>query len=163
MSITRRATLALATAATGLSLFAGAAMAQDVYKERIRIFYETFNKNDPALLDQIIAEDWVNVPINPGQGPGREGFKKMIPGFAAIFKNGNLKIEDIIQEGNKVAVRSTYTATQVGPFAGFPAKGRPFTIMTIDIHEFNKDGMVQKTWHLEDWLGGLFQMGAFEK
>lgn len=39
MSITRRATLALATAATSLTFFAGAAMAQDDYKERIRIFY----------------------------------------------------------------------------------------------------------------------------
>jgi steroid delta-isomerase-like uncharacterized protein len=163
MSITRRATLALAIAAATLSLSAGAAMAQDNYKEKIRIFYETFNKADPALLDQIIAEDWVNVPVNPGQGPGREGFKKMIPGFAATFKDGNLKIEDIVQEGNKVAVRSTYTATQVGSFAGFPAKNRPFTITTIDIHEFNDQGMVQTTWHLEDWLGGLFQMGAFEK
>ncbi|GGO30352.1 hypothetical protein GCM10010991_15140 [Gemmobacter aquaticus] len=163
MSITRRATLALATAATTLSLFAGAAMAQDDYKEKIRIFYETFNQNDPALLDQIIAEDWVHIPAAPGEEPGREGFKTLIPGYAATFKDGNIKIEDIVQDGNKVAVRSTYTATQVGPFAGFPAKDRPFTIMTIDIHEFNEEGMVQTTWHLEDWLGGLFQMGAFEK
>jgi predicted ester cyclase len=163
MSITRRATLALATAVTALSLFAGAATAQEHYKEKIRIFYETFNTNNPALLDQIIAEDWVNVPVNPGQGPGREGFKQMIPGFAATFANGKLVIQDIIQEGNKVAVRSTYTATQIGPFAGFPAKRRPFTIMTIDIHEFNDKGLVQTTWHLEDWLGGLFQMGAFER
>ena len=163
MSITRRATLALATAATTLSLFTGAAMAQDDYKERIRIFYETFNTSDANLLDQIIAEDWVNIPVNPGQGPGREGFKQMIPGFAATFADGNLMIEDIVQEGNKVAVRSTYTAKQIGPFAGFPAKGREFTIMTIDIHEFNDEGMVQTTWHLEDWLGGLFQMGAFEQ
>jgi len=163
MSITRRTILALGTAATAISLFAGTAFAQEDYKEKIRIFYETFNQNDPKLLDQIIAEDWVNIPVNPGQGPGREGFKKQIPGFAATFKDGKLTIEDIVQEGNKVAVRSTYSATQIGPFAGFPAKGRPFTIMTIDIHEFNKDGMVQTTWHLEDWLGGLFQMGAFEK
>ncbi len=163
MSITRRATLALATAATTLSLFTVAAMAQDEYKERIRIFYETFNTSDANLLDQIIAEDWVNIPVNPGQGPGREGFKQMIPGFAATFADGNLVIEDIVQEGNKVAVRSTYTAKQIGPFAGFPAKGREFTIMTIDIHEFNDEGMVQTTWHLEDWLGGLFQMGAFEQ
>lgn len=163
MSITRRATFALATAATSLSLFAGAAMAQDDYKERIRIFYETFNQSDPALLDQIIAEDWVNIPVNPGQGPGREGFKQTIPGFAATFVDGVLTIEDILQEGNKVAVRSTYTAKQVGPFAGFPAKGREFVIMTIDIHQFNDEGMVQTTWHLEDWLGGLFQMGAFEQ
>lgn len=163
MSITRRATLALATAATAMSLFAGTAFAQEDYKEKIRIFYETFNQNDPKLLDQIIAEDWVHIPAAPGEEPGREGFKKQIPGFAATFTDGKLTIEDIVQEGNKVAVRSTYTATQIGPFAGFPAKGRPFTIMTIDIHEFNKDGMVQTTWHLEDWLGGLFQMGAFEK
>jgi steroid delta-isomerase-like uncharacterized protein len=162
MSITRRAALAFATAATTVSLFAGTAMAQEDYKEKIRIFYETFNTNDANLLDQIIAEDWVHIPAAPGEEPGREGFKKQIPGFAATFADGKIVIEDIVQEGNKVAVRSTYTATQIGPFAGFPAKGRPFTIMTIDIHEFNDDGMVQTTWHLEDWLGGLFQMGAFE-
>lgn len=163
MSITRRATLALATAATTLSLFAGAASAQDDYAERIRIFYETFNQNDPNLLDQIIAEDWVHIPAAPGEEPGREGFKQMIPGFAATFANGVLTIEDIVQQGNTVAVRSTYTATQIGPFMGFEPRGREFTIMTIDIHEFNDEGMVQTTWHLEDWLGGLFQMGAFEQ
>lgn len=163
MSITRRALLALATASTALSLFAGAAMAQEDYKQKIRIFYETFNQNDASLLDQIIAEDWVHIPANtPGEEPGREGFKKLIPGFAATFKGGNLKIEDVVQEGNKVVVRSTYSGIQVGPFMGFEAKSRPFTIMTIDIHEFNDDGLVQTSWHLEDWLGGLFQMGAFE-
>lgn len=163
MSITRRALLALATASTALSLFAGAAMAQEDYKQKIRIFYETFNQNDASLLDQIIAEDWVHIPANtPGEEPGREGFKKLIPGFAATFKDGNLKIEDVVQEGNKVVVRSTYSGIQVGPFMGFEAKSRPFTIMTIDIHEFNDDGLVQTSWHLEDWLGGLFQMGAFE-
>ena len=26
-----------------------------------------------------------------------------------------------------------------------------------------KDGKVIRTWHIEDWLSGLFQMGAFEK
>jgi len=154
MSITRRATLALATAATSLTLFAGAAMAEDDYKDRIRIFYETFNHNDPNLLDQSIAEDWVHIPAGQGEEPGRKGFKKMIPGFAATFGEGVLTIEDIVQDGNEVAVRSTYNATQIGPFMGFGPKGREFTIMTIDIHEFNDEGMVQTTWHLEDWLGG---------
>lgn len=163
MSITRRASLALITSAVTLPMFVGAAVAQEDYKKKIRIFYETFNQNDASLLDQIIAEDWVHIPAAPGEEPGREGFKKQIPGFAATFAEGKLTIEDIVQEGNKVAVRSTYTAKQVGPFAGFPAKGREFTIMTIDVHEFNDQGMVQTTWHLEDWLGGLFQMGAFEQ
>jgi steroid delta-isomerase-like uncharacterized protein len=137
---------------------------QEDLKEKVKIFYQTFNDNNPELLDQIIAEDWVHIPKNsPDEEPGREGFKKQIPGFAATFKDGNLKIEDIVQEGNKVVVRSTYTATQVGPFMGFAPKGREFTIMTIDVHEFNDQGFIQTTWHLEDWAGGLMQMGAFEQ
>ncbi len=62
MTITRRTTVALAAATTVFTMMTGAAKAQDNYKEKIRIFYETFNKNDPALLDQIIAEDWVHIP-----------------------------------------------------------------------------------------------------
>jgi predicted ester cyclase len=155
--------LALATAATTLSLFAGAAMAEDDYKDRIRIFYDTFNTNDANLLDQFIAEDWVHIPAAPGEEPVREGFKKLVLGFAATFGDGVPTIKDIIQEGKKVAVRSTYTAKQIGCFMGFEPKVREFTIMTTDIHKFNEDRMVETTWHLEDWPGGLFQMGAFEQ
>jgi len=45
---------------------------------------------------------------------------------------------------------------------GFPAKNRKMIIQTIDIHEF-KDGKIIRTWHTEDWLTGLNQLGAFEK
>jgi len=45
---------------------------------------------------------------------------------------------------------------------GFPAKDRTMTIQTIDIHEFN-DGKIVRTWHNEDWLTALHQLGAFEK
>ncbi|GFZ95810.1 hypothetical protein GCM10011497_27850 [Elstera cyanobacteriorum] len=149
--------------AVAITLAAGSALAQSAHKDKIRVFYDTFVTGKADLLDQVLATDWVNVPKNPGQGPGRDGFKALIPGMSATFTNSKFVIEDMIEEGNKVVVRSTYSATQAGPFAGFPAKGRNFSIMTIDVHEFDSKGMVVKTWHLEDWLGGLFQMGAFEK
>lgn len=162
MSITRRVTLALAAAATALPLLAAEVSAATDYKTKIQLFYDTFRKNNPAILDQIIAPDWVRIPTTPDVEPGREGFKKLVPGFATVFKNATLIAEDTIQEGNKVVVRSTYSATQAAPFMGFPSKGRSFTIMTIDIHEFNDKGLVKTTWHLEDWTGALFQMGAFD-
>lgn len=149
--------------AVAITLAAGSALAQSAHKDKIRVFYDTFVTGKADLLDQVLATDWVNVPKNPGQGPGRDGFKALIPGMSATFTNSKFVIEDMIEEGNKVVVRSTFSATQAGPFAGFPAKGRNFSIMTIDVHEFDSKGMVVKTWHLEDWLGGLFQMGAFEK
>ncbi|MBL8790343.1 MAG: ester cyclase [Rhizobiales bacterium] len=163
MTFTRRATIAFAAATTSLMLLANTAMAESANKQKVRIFYDTFVTGNADLLDQVLAQDWANDPVNPGQGPGRDGFKKLIPGMSATFKNNKFVIEDMVEEGDKVVVRSTYSATQAGPFAGFPSKGRDFKIMTIDIHQFNSDGMVVKTWHLEDWLGGLFQMGAFEK
>lgn len=67
----------------------------------------------------------------------------------------------IIDAKDTVVVRSTISGTQAGTFAGFESKGKPFSVMAIDIHQFH-DGLVVKTWHIENWLGDLFKMGAFE-
>ena len=66
---------------------------------------------------------------------------------------------DMIAEGDKVVVRSTIRATHSGPFASVPASGRKIEIMAIDIHQICNDKIVA-SWHVEDWLSGLFQMGG---
>ena len=128
----------------------------------IKQFYEAFGQNKPELLDNILASNWEDLPPNEGQAVGRDAFKPFVGGFHKMFPDLKVVNEDIIDAGDKVIVRSTLSGTQAASFAGFPSKGKPFTIMAIDIHEF-KDGKVIKTWHVENWLGGLFQMGAFEK
>lgn len=45
---------------------------------------------------------------------------------------------------------------------GFPAKNRKMAIQAIDIHEF-KDGKILRTWHTEDWLTGLHQLGILSQ
>ena len=86
----------------------------------------------------------------------------MTGGFNTMFTGLKITNGDIIESGDEVVVRSTMEGAQTAPFAGFPSKGRPVKIMAIGIHQI-KDGKVMKSWHIEDWLGGLFQMGAFEK
>ena len=73
-----------------------------------------------------------------------------------------MTIQEILQAGNKVIVRSTITGTHRAPFMGFPAKNRTMTMQAVDIHEFH-DGTIVRTWHTEDWLTGLHQLGVFEK
>ena len=80
----------------------------------------------------------------------------------ATFPDLSIKIEDILQEGNKVVVRSTISGTQKGPFLGYPAKNRKMTIQAVDIHEV-KDGKIIQTWHTEDWMTGFHQLGILEK
>src|SRR5215207_11195164 len=47
----------------------------------VRSFYEPFSTGDTSVYDTILAEDWVDHPLGPGQQPGREGFKPLIEMF----------------------------------------------------------------------------------
>ena len=153
----RTGAFALAT----LVAFAAPSMAQTANTETVKNFYAAFSQNQPEFLDTVLAENWEDIPPNPGQEPGRDAFKPFIAGFHSMFSDLTVVNDQIIDAGDYVIVRSTISGTQTGAFAGFPSKGRPFSVMAIDIHQF-QDGMVVKTWHVEEWLSGLFQMGVFE-
>jgi steroid delta-isomerase-like uncharacterized protein len=131
-------------------------------KQDITLFYEAFNKKDPALFDRILNENWIDIPTAPGQPAGRAGVKPLLAQLTTTFPDFKVTIEEILQDGNKVIVRSEITGTQREPFMGFPAKNRTMAIQAVDIHEF-KDGKIVRTWHTEDWMTGLRQLGVFEK
>ena len=126
----------------------------------VRSFYEPFNTGDTSVYDTILAEDWVDTPLGPGQQPGRAGFPPVIAMFRAIFPDLQVTPEDVIVSGNKAAVRSTIRATHEGELFGIPGTGRQIEFMAIDIHEV-ANGQIVHTWHVEDFLSVLFQIGAF--
>ena len=131
-------------------------------KKDVTLWYEAFSKNDPALLDRILGENWVDIPGPPGAAPGPEGIKPILAQLKTTFPDFTCTIEDILQDGNKIIVRSTLSGTQTKEFRGFPSKNRKMAIQAVDIHEF-KDGKIVRTWHTEDWMTGLQQLGVFEK
>jgi steroid delta-isomerase-like uncharacterized protein len=68
------------------------------------------------------------------------------------------KPQEILQDGNKVIVRSIATGTPKGDFMGTPTDGtKSFKIMTIDIHTVEK-GQVRAIHHLEDWVTAMKQL-----
>ena len=126
----------------------------------VRAFYEPFNTGDVSVYDTILAEDWVDVPLGPGQEPGREGFKPIVAFFrGGVFPDLELTTEDVLVDGNKAAVRSTIRGTHQGDLFGIPATGQPVEFMAIDIHRV-ENGQIVETHHIEDWLSVLFQLGA---
>jgi predicted ester cyclase len=82
-----------------------------------------------------------------------------LAGLTKAFSGLKVTNQEILQDGNKVVVRSEISGTQKAPFIGFPSKNRKLAIQAIDIHEF-KDGKIVRTWHTEDWMTGLHQLGA---
>ena len=128
----------------------------------VTLWYEAFNRKDPALLERVLSEKWVDIPPAPNQPPGAEGAKQILVELTTAFPDLKIKVEDVLQDGNKVIVRSEISGTQRNPLMGFPAKNRKMAIQAIDIHEF-KDGKIVRTWHTEDWLTGLHQLGILSQ
>ena len=135
---------------------------RNTYKQDVTLWYEAFNTKDPALLDRILSEHWVDIPAAPDQPAGPAGVKPLLARLTTTFPDLHLTIKDMLQDGDKVIVRAEMAGTQREAFLGFPTKNRTMTIQVVDIHEF-KDGKIVRTWHTEDWMTGLRQLGVFEK
>jgi predicted ester cyclase len=78
--------------------------------------------------------------------------------LVTTFPDFKVQVKDVLQDGSKVTVRSEITGRQKGAFLGIASKSRTFSIQAVDIHEF-KDGKIIRTWHTEDWMTGLHQLG----
>jgi steroid delta-isomerase-like uncharacterized protein len=139
-----------------------AAAAPRTEKAVVLQWYEAFDRNDPALLEHILAPSWLDIPSPPGVSPGAAGAKGALTMLHATFADFSIVVEDVISEGDKVVVRATLSGVQRAPFAGVPSKGRAIRIQVADVHQV-QNGQIVRTWHTEDWLTGLGQMGAFER
>src|SRR5437764_3930841 len=106
----------------------------NTYKKTVTLWYEAFTKKDPALLEQILHETWVDIPSPPGAPAGPAGVKPLLAQLTTTFPDLKLTIEDILQDGNKVVVPARMAGTQSPPFLGFRSKNRKMDIQVVDIY-----------------------------
>jgi predicted ester cyclase len=100
-----------------------------------------------------VAHTWGPMP------QGRDGLKAAIERVSKGLADASMTIEDVIAEGDRVAVRLTSHGRQVGEFMGMPPSGREYTIGEIHIFRV-ADGKVAEHWHQADFLGMMRQLGA---
>jgi predicted ester cyclase len=95
----------------------------------------------------------------PGQAPGREGIKQAFAEFRRAFPDMQMRVEDMLAEGDKVACRLVSRITHRGDFQGIRATGKAVTLSGIDILRI-VNSMVVERWGEFDNLGFLQQLGA---
>ncbi len=129
-------------------------------KALVRRFYEEIDKGNMTILDELVAEDYLdhNPPPFPGLAPGREGLKRAFQIFQEATP-GQHKIEDQIAEGDKVVTRLTSFGKHEGDLPGAPRTGNELRMTSITIHRIANGKLVEK-WSEKDVLGFLQQIGA---
>jgi len=120
---------------------------------------EAWNKGNMAVLDELMAADLVFHDPPPGIAPDREGFKKIVSMHRKAMADFHVTIEDIFAEGDKVAVRWSWSGTQKGEYMGIAPTGKQVTLNGISIHRF-KNGKIVENWHKMDMLGLMQQLGV---
>jgi steroid delta-isomerase-like uncharacterized protein len=123
-----------------------------------RFVDQIFVRGDPGSVDELVAPEFV-AHTWPSSGDPRGDLKRAMERVAGGLADSSFEIEDMIAEGDRVAVRLTASATQVGPFMGLPPSGRRYSIGEIHIFRV-RDGWIVEHWHQFDGLGMMHQLGV---
>jgi len=132
-------------------------------RDLVQTFYDFLsNPGSEELateLTRVTSKDWQSIGDYSGTHKTKEAFTAQVGGFGKLIPDLEWNVQEMIQEGNRVVVRSRATGTPTGPLFGVDGKGNSFDIMTIDIHTI-EDGKIVRTYHVEDWAGALHQLAS---
>jgi predicted ester cyclase len=92
-------------------------------------------------------------------GMGPDGLIDLIKTWRTAFPDGRMAIDDIIVEGDIVAIRNTWHGTHEAEFYGVPPSGAAVAVTSVGIDRV-VDGLVTEGWGELDMVGMMQQMGA---
>jgi ketosteroid isomerase-like protein len=125
-----------------------------------RYFREVWSEGHLEVLDQLLTEDYVNhTPSTPNPAPGPGGLKPIVAAFRQAFPDLQFALEDVVVEGDRVAVRVRMQGTHMGPLFGLAATQRRVSVEQVNIELFRGDRIAEH-WRVTDELGLMHQLGV---
>lgn len=133
-------------------------MSTEDNKALVRRFYQE-GVHNPDLFDELLAPTYVlHFPGGPPIA-GIEGAKALMTAYSSAFPDLQLTTEDLVAEGDRVAIRNTWRGTHQGAFRGLPPTGRHVTFTGSDFFRF-AGGKIAEQWADLDALGLMQQLGV---
>ncbi len=124
-----------------------------------RFLDQVYNNAQPEVIDELIADDYIDHSAPPDQAPGAAGTRQIYDVFRTAFPDLRVEIHDLVAEGDLVVVRTTMTGTSRGPLMGAQPTGKLVQIASIVIVRLH-DGRFVERWEQMDHLGLMLQLGV---
>jgi steroid delta-isomerase-like uncharacterized protein len=124
-----------------------------------RLHHELLTERDLDVVDRFFAADFVSHNNPPGFPPGVAGVKQFFAMFRDAFPDAAVAIDDIVAEGDRVAVATTLTGTHRGELMGLAPTGRQVSVTGIDIVRLG-GGKIVEHRGLTDIVGLMRQLSA---
>ena len=133
-------------------------------KELVRQTIKEWNgmKGDVAkmrsLYDKYYAPGFVYHDVSTGDMRREQTIQDMAA-YLSAFPDVNYSIDDILAEGDKVAIRCTVQATHKGTFMGIPATGKRIIFKAVEIDKI-AGGKIVETWGFSGSQSMMDQLGV---
>ena len=98
-----------------------------------RWFEEVWNQGREASIDELFPAEGVGHGLGDSESDvhGPEEFKPFAANIRGSIPDTHIRVEDILSEGDRVAVRVTLEGTHTGHGLGVPPTGRRVSIQGI--------------------------------
>lgn len=125
-----------------------------------RRWYDEFiNAHDVNALDDVLAPDFQSHFLRGSPGRGRDELKQIDGAMFAAFPDLHVTVEDMVAEGDRVAVGSSTHGTHTGDGLGVSATGQELTGTGMDIFRM-ANGKIAERWAETDFTGLMHQIGT---
>lgn len=132
--------------------------------ENPRIFLarmvDLWNTGDPGAAHDLYSEFVVyHHPNRPEPFHGRDAILQQIAGIRAAFPDFELKINELIIEGNRFVAHWLWTGTHRGVFHGIEPTGNRVSARGVSVMRI-ESGRIIEEYMYDDALGLLRQLGV---
>lgn len=127
-----------------------------------RMFDVIFHDRCPDRGDEFFTPDYLDHAALPGQPPGLDGAKHKWAMYLSGIPDLRTPIDDMVAEGDRVAVRFRVLGTHSNELLGIAATGKPLQASGTSILRL-VDGRIAENWEEDDRLGLLQQLGAIPR
>ena len=132
-------------------------MSLEENKALVRRFLEAHAKGDLDTLEDMLAPDFVDHNLIPGQEPGRDGYLRSFTEYHAAYSDTRYVIEKQVAEGDEVVTTFAVSATHDrGEWMGLVPTGKEFKALLILIHRI-VGGKITDEWSQGSGLAELTQ------
>ena len=106
-----------------------------------------WNKKDASVIDQMVQPHVVIHGLGdmPGHTGGVDDFRAFHARFIDALPDLKIRVDDVLVDGEKTAIRFTLTATHLGEGLGVPASNKPVRVTGMTIARW-EDGRIIEGW-----------------
>ncbi|WP_438397075.1 ester cyclase [Caballeronia sp. DA-9] len=134
-------------------------LAQDAIRRTVNSFYHAIEHRDMNALRDVVTNDWQYIASATMPSTGVDEMAAVFESMQRALPDMEIHVLDVLVNDRMVGVRAQVEGTQHGELMGIKPASKPIVFAVHSFHQI-RDGLIEKTWHLEDWMDCFRQIGS---